>query len=242
MNARQKGERIFQETTRIAEKLRRRIKGLNLNLEDESEYRRAALFFFNKALKTYEAIRLLWKAGYEEDAIVLGRTLFELNMQIEWMSRDPEARSSKFFQHFPVRVYDLHRSLKSSADKIKDPETVSLLNSFDEAVEAHKPSHDLYRSNFIKKRGRKETVWENWWAGSIAELARWIDEEMQSQGEQGVDFEWEYRFVYFQECELAHTGTTSIVNYLKPMRGSSLMSPFGDPLHTPYSSSISAIN
>ena len=28
------------------------------------------------------------------------------------------------------------------ADKIKDPETVSLLNSFDEAVEAHKPSHD----------------------------------------------------------------------------------------------------
>ncbi len=72
-------------------------------------YRRATLFFFNKALRTHGASQLLFKFSFIEDGVVLRRTLFELHMQLEWMSRDASERAQNFLDHFPVRFYDLHR-------------------------------------------------------------------------------------------------------------------------------------
>src|SRR5262245_54451024 len=49
----------------------------------ERDYKLALLYFFSKALKTYQAICCLWTTGFEQDASVLSRTLFEIVLQCE---------------------------------------------------------------------------------------------------------------------------------------------------------------
>ena len=44
-------------------------------------------------------------------------------------------------------------------------------------------------------------------------LAKWVDKEILERGDSDADYEWLYNFVYFQESELAHTGTTSLPFY-----------------------------
>ncbi len=240
MHDQQKGDRIFQEGTRVGKKLRAAIKARSSQTSSESDYRRAARFFFNKAFKTYEAIRHLWKPGYVEDATVLGRTLFELNTQAEWMSRDPQVRARQLFEHYSVRVYDLHSRLTRDAERMGDAETAKIVNSFAQhpGFNELKSDHDKYRHKFIRTRKRKQTVWENWWNGSLLDLTKWLDKEIRERREeQSDDFEWEYAFVYFQECELAHTGTTSLVQYLKP-DSAAVFPSTSHPLWLPYSSSV----
>jgi hypothetical protein len=150
-----------------------------------------------------------------EDGVVLGRTLFELNMQVEWMSREPDARAQQFFHHFPVRAYDLHRQKKGTANRLHDDEISSMLSSFENSPGFHaiKAAHDTLRDKFLIKRRGQLVVSENWWCGSIYDLAKWVDREITKSGEPDADYECGYHFGYFQESELTHTGTTSLPIY-----------------------------
>jgi hypothetical protein len=57
-------DRLFAIGTEIAETLLSRLRGP----QPKSDFRTAMLFFFCQAYKTYQAMRILWKAGYIEDA------------------------------------------------------------------------------------------------------------------------------------------------------------------------------
>ena len=43
-------------------------------------------FFLRKATKTIDAICVLCEAGFPEDALVLGRTIFELSLHLKWIA------------------------------------------------------------------------------------------------------------------------------------------------------------
>ncbi|MCI0735387.1 MAG: DUF5677 domain-containing protein [Beijerinckiaceae bacterium] len=43
-------------------------------------------FFLRKATKTLDAICVLCEAGFPEDALVLGRTIFELSLHLKWIA------------------------------------------------------------------------------------------------------------------------------------------------------------
>jgi uncharacterized protein DUF5677 len=43
-------------------------------------------FFLYKSIKTLDAICVLGESGHAEDALVLGRTIFELSMYLHWMA------------------------------------------------------------------------------------------------------------------------------------------------------------
>jgi hypothetical protein len=208
-------ERIFEFGVGLGRQCQAALKQLDVTATGQDLYRRATLFFFNKAFRTYGAIQLLDRENFLEDGVVLGRTLFELNMQAEWMSRDPDARAQQFFDHFPVRFYDLHQQKKEAAARMNDGEILTMLSSFESSpgLQAKKVAQDSLRNKFLTKRRGQLVVSEYWWCGSIYDLAKWLDKEIIERGEPNADYEWLYNFVYFQESELAHTGTTSLPPY-----------------------------
>jgi hypothetical protein len=81
-------------------------------------YKKAQLFFFCKALKTYGAVRTLQNAGYMEDARVLARSIFEIRLQARYMGEKPSEHSKLFYHHKPRA--DFHAMKKFAASgKIK---------------------------------------------------------------------------------------------------------------------------
>jgi hypothetical protein len=69
-------EQIFHLGLEVAEKVIRSIKSIKGTV-DELPYKFAVHFFFCKAYKTYQAIHLLCHNKFNEDAIILCRTIFE---------------------------------------------------------------------------------------------------------------------------------------------------------------------
>jgi Family of unknown function (DUF5677) len=57
------------------------------------------LYWFVKAAKTYDAVLLLWREGYWQDAAALTRTILEVVFQSKYLSEDPEPRAKLFMIH-----------------------------------------------------------------------------------------------------------------------------------------------
>jgi len=66
------GKEIFPEVTSIEH--------MNNPLAKVSD------FFLRKSTKTLDAICVLCEAGFPEDALVLGRTIFELSLHLKWIA------------------------------------------------------------------------------------------------------------------------------------------------------------
>jgi hypothetical protein len=75
------------------------------------------LYWFVKAAKTYNALLLLWREGYWQDASALARTILEIVFQAKYLSEDPEQRAKLFM------VHDERERLKmlKTADKYNGP-------------------------------------------------------------------------------------------------------------------------
>jgi len=80
------------------------------------------LYWFVKAAKTYDALLLLWREGYWQDAATLARTILEIVFQSKYMSNDPEPRAKLFM------VHDERERLKmlKTADKYNDPSATDI--------------------------------------------------------------------------------------------------------------------
>jgi Family of unknown function (DUF5677) len=80
------------------------------------------LYWFVKAAKTYDALLLLWREGYWQDAAALARTILEIDFQAKYLSEDPEPRAKLFI------IHDERERLKmlKNADKYKDPSVTEI--------------------------------------------------------------------------------------------------------------------
>jgi Family of unknown function (DUF5677) len=91
-------KRHFAIGTALAENLATRLQGRDFSMN--RDYRRAMLFLFCKAFKTFQAIELLWTNGYEEDAATLLRSIYELRVQARLMAGKPVDQSKQFMDHW----------------------------------------------------------------------------------------------------------------------------------------------
>src|SRR5258708_4879951 len=163
-------ERLFQLGVQAAEKLCSTVRVLNTASDDEFAYKAVMLSLFSKGYKSYQAIVLLWKNGFAEDASALARTLFELMLQASWVSRDPTRRGRLCLVHESVAQYLHYQRLNTSGD---DPDLVRNIENRGEQFTQLQGRFDEFKSNYAKgKKGK--TFHEHWWCGSIHDLARWL--------------------------------------------------------------------
>lgn len=171
---------------------------------EEWAYHATVHFFFCKSFKTYQAMRILCRLGFLEDANVLARTIFELSLQARWVQADPKPRARQFAEHDPVRRYSWYLrakeipKLKAQTDWL-EAQTGKLAELEDQYLEL--------AQKFLKP-GKKtvekpdDTV-TNWWGHSIYWLAKKLGAED------------EYATIYWLQSDFVHTSTTSFKNYLK---------------------------
>ncbi|MEE8484540.1 MAG: DUF5677 domain-containing protein [Nitrospinota bacterium] len=98
----EKAKRLFSITVDLSEKIVRKLDSLEITQDEDFLFKNAMLFFFCKAYKSYQAIYLLWEKGFEEDAIALTRTLFELTLQSHYMKSAPKERALLFAEYVPL--------------------------------------------------------------------------------------------------------------------------------------------
>jgi Family of unknown function (DUF5677) len=209
------GERFFEIGISVAEKFAARMgeltksealfshlrdRGFTASDQNAFDYSMITFFFFCKTYKTYQAIRMLCRGGFVEDALVLGRTIFEIYLQSEWMSQYPQGRAVDFMNYESVKRYDSYLKLKKC-----DPEFAALLEKHPEAIANLEAMYARYADQFSKKdqRGNRRIA-DNWWQRSIAWLAS-----------KKPELQKDYVQTYALQSGIVHSSPTCVNEYLR---------------------------
>lgn len=150
---------MFQIGLDLAEKVVAKMSSLNALDEEEFVYKGAIFFFFCKAYKSYQAVRVLWREGFAEDAFILARTIFELALQVRYMVEDPKPRARLFAEHDPVVRYRYYQRLK----RLGDTDLIKAIESREEELLGLKQNYDRFKDKYPEGKG--------WWGKNIAWLA-----------------------------------------------------------------------
>lgn len=199
MQPEHKSDQVFQIGVDLAEKIVVNVKSLTALDEEELAYKGSMFFFFCKAYKSYQAIRVLWREGFAEDAFILTRTIFELALQARYMKEDPKPRARLFAEQDPVMRYRYYLNLKKLGDADLT-QGIEIENRKQELSEL-KQQYERHKAKYPEGKG--------WWGKSIAWLARHLGKEMEIR----------YVAIYWMQSNLAHSGTTSVKEYMADNKG-----------------------
>lgn len=195
MLAKEKIEKLFQLGINLAEKIKSKVDSLNATDEKQIAFRGAMFFFFCKAYKSYQAVHLLWDRGFSEDASILARTIFELELQARYMREDPK-RVRLFLEYDPVLRYRLYLRLKELG-----------INTFVDEMEKRKSElselkdqYETFNSNYPSGN--------NWWGGTVRQLADQFNKEVQLY----------YAGAYLMESNMVHSNVAAVKEYMKNHR------------------------
>jgi hypothetical protein len=152
----------------------------------QDTFERVILGFLARALWTGRAVHALWIAGYGPQSAVVGRVLIELALQAALLVQDRQ-HARAYATHDRLMRY---RSLLKLQRFAKDG--VAPLNpSVPEQIADLRPFYDAHKQEFLRP-GKSERLWDNWWKGSIADLAN----RMRSVPDYGESLYHEYQFGY----------------------------------------------
>jgi hypothetical protein len=182
---------FFNVTERLIGGLLAEIKPELATLDAASpEYGRktSTAFFLAKAFKTYKAINLLVEHNYHQDAALLARTIFEILLQIRYVS-DAAERGERFLKHDPVDRYYFYMKLSKFPDLVK-----GIANRGAE-LEALKDQFDELEADYAKNKG--------WWGSDLRSLA------------ESLGCEKDYLRVYPLYSTLVHSTSTSVKHYVQ---------------------------
>jgi len=182
----------------LAEKLVQRTPTLRAKGRTDIAHKSAMLFFFAKAYKTYQALHVLLSAGFEEDGLILVRSLYEIMLQCRYMAEDPERHAQQFLKFDPVSTWRWYEKLCRANPRFAQSLAPESLGD----LERTKVLYDRYSSEFPK-------TGHHWWGMSLASLAKHVD---QGTGESPT-YGW-YVGAYHQYSEMVHSGVTSAKGYL----------------------------
>ena len=182
---------MFQVGNEFAKEVISHINHISFSDEEDFCYKGAMLFFFCKAYKTYQAIQILWDKGFQEDAFILARTIFEIALQAQYMRDDPRTRARLFTEHDPVMRYRYYKKMNKHGllNEMSDNRKKEL-----DELEKH---YNKLKDNYPEHKG--------WWGKSIA----WLAED------QGDHMKKRYDLIYWIQSNLVHSATTSFKDYLK---------------------------
>lgn len=167
-----------------------------------TEYQRAMRFFFSKAYKSYQAIELLWKNGFSEDAYSLARGIYELRLQVVYMSNDPK-RSKEFFDHFVMSAFGtlpVLRRLPDARESILEEGEANIR----EGAEREGRTHLL-----VDPAAAERSIKQKWWGGGIKSLLGHLNTDLDNKCRpkaRDYDYEKEYDVIYSQLSDHAHSG------------------------------------
>jgi uncharacterized protein DUF5677 len=189
----------------LAESLLERLR--NTRVSGKAEYRRAMLFFFCKAYKTYQAVELLWSGGYVEDATSVVRSIYELRLQAAFMSRDPVIRSRQFLKHqFKCSIGTLQ-----ILRRLNDPVRRSELDMGESVVRDAAESEGML-DLFNNLPAAVRAITKNWWgSGGIKRLL------------EDLGLEGEYDLIYSQLSDYSHGGVRLLQRYVQLSENSMTM-------------------
>ena len=185
-------QNLFQIGIGLAENFISKAKSISASDEEEMNYKRVMLFFFGKAYKSYQAMKILAQEGFREDALVISRTIFELSLQAQYLNEDPKTLARLFVEHDPVVRYSWYKRLKQMGltDLVND------IESRQQELQELKQAHDNLSSNYPKP--------DKWWGKSIWWLADHLGDQMRKR----------YATVYWELSNYVHTGITSAKEYI----------------------------
>jgi hypothetical protein len=153
-------------------------------------------FAMGKAFKTYEAIGLLCRSGYGEDAFMLARTLFELMVTTAYILQDTtEDRLTRYASHDWVtrkQMYDYvvsNESLLAGLNK-----EIKSSNKLDTVAEV-----EAEYKKVMKKYKYKKSTWSDKNIKGMSESIGRLDT---------------YNTVYRLQCTLGHNNARSMNEYI----------------------------
>jgi len=188
-------QRTFEIGHELAERTMRAAPSISTDNIPDLTYKQVTLFFFAKGYKSYQAFKALWDQGFEEDATVLARTIFEIHLQAAHIREDP-SRAITFLAHGAVKIYGLYQKAKTQG-----------LDDFVDLIEAN--DIEYWEKEADKVKDIAPRARENWWAdtvegrGSIQDLA-------EHHGQLA-----RYSSLYWIQCSFSHSGAHSVTRYLK---------------------------
>ncbi len=157
-------------------------------------YRRASLFFFCRAFKAYQAVAMLWREGFSEDAYSLARTVYELRLQAIYLSRDPAPRAKLFIRHWFKAGFGTLELLK----KRGRPEWLQSLEIAEREIRAAAAELGIV-DVFDDPEDAKRAIGRKWWdAGIRGTGIKGLVEELGI----GEEYDW----VYAQMSDYSHSG------------------------------------
>jgi hypothetical protein len=212
-------EQLFQIGLGLAEELLTRLR--RAQLSGKLDYKRVMLFFFCKAFKTYQAARLLWRAGFPEDVSNLARSVYELRLQGIYLSQKPDERSKLFIKHWIKTGYGTFQQLKREGKKTWQRDIQAAVEEVRQAA-ARVGCPELLDD----PEGAEKAIAQKWWGkGGIKGLTK------------ELECEKEYETIYSQLSDYSHSGTrvfhvflelseASIRIQCRPDKDSRLLLPF----------------
>jgi Family of unknown function (DUF5677) len=143
---------------------------------------------YARSTKTYQAVVRLAYVGYGEQALMLGRPLFEDMVVGHWMHRNPE--SVQRLEHF--RLASIER-LRTNGKRLSNPDVIAQL-----PPPLPKDKREALRRTFSGK--------QHWTGLGLSDLVKAVEDEWPEDGNQR-GLLWEiYEFDAFQANHLIHHG------------------------------------
>jgi Family of unknown function (DUF5677) len=201
MNPEDVTDQFFQIGRELAEEFLARLR--SSRRVGNTEYQRAMRFFFSKAYKSFQAIELLWKNGFSEDAHTLARGIYELRLQVIYMSNDSK-RSKQFFDHLVLSAFGTLPILRRLPDPIE-----SILQEGEANIREGAKREG--RSHLLEDpEAAERSIKRKWWGGGgiktlLALLNTDLDNKCRPEA-RPYDFEKEYDVIYSQLSDHAHSG------------------------------------
>jgi len=195
------GEEILGICEGIAGKFSAALEGAKLPAKKEDRQPRiAAAFFFTKAARTMAGLKTLWVAGYDEDAVVLARSLTEILLQAAYLNQEPAVRAAALLDHVEKSKVRMLKRRQKGEEK-RDASGKPALRQLSHELTARNPKIDLTDP---------QKLHDNWWKGTLADLAdAWLGEE---HGEPILD---DYYSSYIADSHYAHTSPLVMPDYIE---------------------------
>jgi hypothetical protein len=161
-----------------------------------------AIFALTKACKTHAALVALCRIGYGEDASILARSLFELALDMLYISQDsPGERAERYIDHDWVIRYEMLHTLRTdpalkSARKTEDSTAAEIER------EAHRVQNRWQFWSEQNKSGRLKRPKSHWSGKTIRDVAA------------AVGWESHYNTMYRLVSQLAHSSVRGANQYM----------------------------
>lgn len=168
-------------------------------IKEKSDYEYVMSLLFSKAFKTYKGINILCKEGYGQDAGILLRSLFEIYVNIAYISKDEsEKRAKRYYEYSYIKkqhLVELFDNYRLEKEGFKDAGQ-SIQRNREEIYKLY----NKVKGNYKNENGGKDEF--HWSGKSIKRMA--------SECGLGTD----HAYVFFIFSQLVHSSSMTESSYV----------------------------